>query len=135
MPVQQCTRNGKPGYKWGEQGYCYTYTPGSDRSKRRAKQKATEQGRAIKASASAGLFIICFLLSSCLGGFSPREVVRLPDAPVLINEIRGNYADVYGWSPEAGAMIRVGWVDLREYRGWTLSKFDWSKRAIEGKNK
>lgn len=42
MPVQRCTKDGKKGWKWGEQGTCYT---GSG-----AKEKAAEQGRAIQAS-------------------------------------------------------------------------------------
>lgn len=44
MPVQECTKNGKPGYKWGKSGKCYT---GGG-----AKAKAEKQGRAIKASQS-----------------------------------------------------------------------------------
>ena len=39
MPVMKCTINGKPGYKWGQSGICYT---GED-----AKAKAAMQGRAI----------------------------------------------------------------------------------------
>lgn len=47
MPIQSCQYDGKPGYKWGEQGKCYTYTPGNEDSKKRAKTKAFEQGLAI----------------------------------------------------------------------------------------
>lgn len=42
MPVKRCIKNGKPGYKWGDNGYCYT-GPNS-------KSKAEKQGRAIEAS-------------------------------------------------------------------------------------
>lgn len=42
MPVQRCTKNGKPGWKWGESGTCYT-GPG-------AKARAAAQGRAAYAS-------------------------------------------------------------------------------------
>jgi len=42
MPVMPCTKNGKPGHKWGKGGKCYT-GPGSH-------AKAAKQGRAIKAS-------------------------------------------------------------------------------------
>ncbi len=41
MPVMSCTREGKPGYKWGKEGFCFT---GSN-----AEEKAAEVGRAIKA--------------------------------------------------------------------------------------
>lgn len=44
MPVGPCQRNGKPGHKWGEEGFCYT-GPGSE-------GKAAAQGRAIEASKS-----------------------------------------------------------------------------------
>ena len=50
MPRQPCRQDGKPGYKWGERGTCYTYTPGSERSRKRAQEKADRQGRAIEAN-------------------------------------------------------------------------------------
>lgn len=50
MPVQKCVKNGKPGYRWGRSGKCYTYTTGNNRSRNRAKQKAYLQAAAIKAS-------------------------------------------------------------------------------------
>lgn len=49
MPVKKCRKNGKPGYKWGDEGKCYTYTPGNKKSRERAEERAEEQGRAIKA--------------------------------------------------------------------------------------
>lgn len=47
MPVQSCSENGKPGYKWGDAGKCYTYNPDSESSKAAAKKKALSQGIAI----------------------------------------------------------------------------------------
>lgn len=47
MPIQSCSDNGKPGYKWGDSGKCYTYTPGSESSKSEARKKALAQGIAI----------------------------------------------------------------------------------------
>lgn len=49
MPVQSCQKDGKPGFKWGRQGACFTYTPGNTASRNRARAKAARQGRAIKA--------------------------------------------------------------------------------------
>lgn len=49
MPVKPCNKNGKPGFKWGDEGTCYTYTPGDRDSRDRAKAKAAKQGRAAKA--------------------------------------------------------------------------------------
>ena len=42
MPVQKVMKNGKTGYRWGKTGKVYT---GKD-----AKQRATKQGKAIKAN-------------------------------------------------------------------------------------
>lgn len=47
MPVNNCSDNGKPGYKWGDGGKCYTYNPSSESSKVSAKKKALAQGIAI----------------------------------------------------------------------------------------
>lgn len=48
MPVKPCSKNGKKGFKWGNQGFCYV--EGSAESNRR---KAARQGQAIKASQTA----------------------------------------------------------------------------------
>jgi len=47
MPVMRCQENGKPGYKYGESGKCYTYTPGNLKDEKQAKEKAIQQGLAI----------------------------------------------------------------------------------------
>lgn len=39
MPIKKCSKNGKSGYKWGDEGKCYT---GKD-----AKVRAAKQGIAI----------------------------------------------------------------------------------------
>jgi hypothetical protein len=49
MPVQSCNQNGRPGYKYGESGACYTYSPGDESGRKKAKQKAFIQGAAIAA--------------------------------------------------------------------------------------
>lgn len=55
MPVQSCFQNGKPGFKYGESGKCYTYFPNNELSKNKAKQKAYLQGAAI----TKGVFKEC----------------------------------------------------------------------------
>ena len=47
MPLMKCSEDGKPGWKYGEQGKCYTYTPGNEASNKAAKLKAAKQGVAI----------------------------------------------------------------------------------------
>lgn len=47
MPVQSCTEKGKPGYRWGNSGFCYTYSSGNEAARKKAKQRAYLQGAAI----------------------------------------------------------------------------------------
>lgn len=47
MPVRQTTSGGKPGYQYGTTGKVYTYTPGDEASRERAKRRAQRQGVAI----------------------------------------------------------------------------------------
>lgn len=47
MPVQSCRSEKLPGFRWGEQGKCYTYTPNNVNERNRAKQLAYKQGNAI----------------------------------------------------------------------------------------
>ena len=44
MPVNPCSENGKPGFKWGDSGKCYLYDRGDSKSMGEAKRKATIQG-------------------------------------------------------------------------------------------
>ena len=48
MPVQSCTKDGKPGFRWGKTGKCYTYS--NEKSRKEAIAKAQKQARAIKAN-------------------------------------------------------------------------------------
>jgi len=47
VPIRSCSEGGKPGYKWGTEGHCYTYTTGSEEGRKRAKARAINQGLAI----------------------------------------------------------------------------------------
>ena len=46
MPIQDCNLNELPGYKWGQDGKCYTYTPDNEGERRNAKKNAIIQGYA-----------------------------------------------------------------------------------------
>lgn len=50
MPIKRCQKNGKPGYKWWDEWYCYVYTPWKKKYRKRAKRKAKKQWQAIKAN-------------------------------------------------------------------------------------
>lgn len=47
-PMMRCTSGGKPGFKWGNSGKCYTYSPGDKASIGRAKKKVMKQAKAIE---------------------------------------------------------------------------------------
>lgn len=50
MPIGPCSSNGKPGFKWGDSGKCYTYTEGNEASRAEARRKAGVQGAAAHAA-------------------------------------------------------------------------------------
>lgn len=50
MPVNACSKDGKPGFKFGESGTCYTYNSNDPASRKRAKEKAHQQEVAARAS-------------------------------------------------------------------------------------
>lgn len=50
MPIERCSSGGNPGYRFGDSGKCYTYTPGDTSSRRTARNRAVQQERAIRAS-------------------------------------------------------------------------------------
>jgi len=60
MPVKPCQKDNKPGFKWGDEGTCYTYTAGDEESRERAKEKAIEQGQAIHANESSKVQALIF---------------------------------------------------------------------------
>lgn len=83
---------------------------------------------------SVGVILIIFVLGSsgCLGGFAPTEIVKHPDAPMLINEARGDYVRVSLYSRACNCMVEYGWVEMDErLHGWTLTKTNW-EAFIEG---
>lgn len=47
MPLTRCQDNGTDGWKWGDQGKCYTYVKGNKSSEAEARKKALAQGLAI----------------------------------------------------------------------------------------
>lgn len=50
MPIISCELDGKPGYKWGESGKCYTYEPSDIEGMKAARARAATQATAAYAS-------------------------------------------------------------------------------------
>jgi len=85
------------------------------------------------------IIAFCFViasLSSC--GFTPNQVVRHPDAPMLITDSKDGYVRVSVYSKQENGLIDAGWVDLKTAQGWTIVKYDWeafiAKKAKENEN-
>ena len=55
--IQECFSEGKPGYRYGNEGFCYTYTPGDEKSRKAAKFKAYLQRLAIIRQTGEKFFI------------------------------------------------------------------------------
>ena len=50
MPVVSCELDGKPGFRWGNSGKCYTYDDGDEAGAIAARRMATAQGQAAYAA-------------------------------------------------------------------------------------
>lgn len=91
MPIKECQIDGKPGYKWGDQGKCYTYED-SESSKKSARSKAHRQGIVIE-------------------GFNLQS---LSNKQIIENEFVETYTD-YPQAATENAKIALRWV---EKNGW-----------------
>ncbi len=72
------------------------------------------------------LMLTLLLLSGCL--WSKTPLIKHPDAPMLVQEVRGTKVLVAVYDSEENGMVQYGWV--RVPKGWTLHKYDW-ERFIE----
>lgn len=45
MEIRRCQKNGKPGFKAGYEGVCYTYKPGDKASRTKARRLAEADAR------------------------------------------------------------------------------------------
>jgi hypothetical protein len=87
MPVMECQLDGKPGFKWGEEGKCYSYTRGDESSKERARKKAIEQGRAIEANQThefRGMFTDVLVVTELRGSYPNVPISADVDYSALI---------------------------------------------------
>ena len=50
MPIKRCQEGGRPGYKFGDSGKCYSYRKGDMKGEKEAYDRAAAQGRAIEVS-------------------------------------------------------------------------------------
>ena len=78
-------------------------------------------------------FVILWTCSGCvlLRAFEPDKVLKHPDAPLVILEVNGHYANVAVYSKADNRLLEYGWIDLAGHVGWTIHKFDWEKHILE----
>jgi len=77
------------------------------------------------AAVAVGAMLVALMtaLGGC-GGLQRDQVVKAPDAPMLIIEAKGT-ARVSVYDAEENRMIDAGTVDLGTLDGWTVSKYEW----------
>ena len=75
------------------------------------------------------IFVVTLSGCNLFGGFRPAEVIKHPDAPVLIAEVKNNYIRVYVYDKAKNELTDFGWIQLdnSNAKGWTLLKYDWEK--------
>ena len=112
MPLKRCETDGRPGWKWGEQGRCYPYTKGDESSETAARKKALAQAAAMGEFDGTGnrsqdeqvLMAPIELRASSVAGvnFAQRiiEIVAMPYGETAVVEYRG---ELWNESFEPGA--------------------------------
>jgi len=105
MPVNPCSENGQPGFKWGESGKCYLYTRGDAKSMGEAKRKATVQGLATGEYSNKANEVSTETMGS--GIKNPQQGYPQKKKPKKINEkeIDSIFKNLKEW-------FREDWVDL-----------------------
>ena len=85
MPVKECQSEGKPGYKWGDEGKCYTYSPNNEPSKNKARKSAILQGIAIGDYDMEGLKV----------SFDYHDTLTTPKGKELLTKEMGEKNTIY----------------------------------------
>lgn len=139
MPIMKCTKNGKPGFKWGESGYCYTYKPDNKSSMTAAKEKALEQAAAIYASKEDTNSIINLQIADKIKKIrkfrkppailSPINIGReykndlLKIVHKIESEIRENIINQLSYIIKDAPFREDAWIDVLQYNTNRIRKF------------
>jgi len=71
--------------------------------------------------------------TGCLG-IKPDDIIKHPDAPMLIQETKRGYLKIAVYSKDVNGMVSCGWIKSEEVKGWTLHKFDWEAYILKQKS-
>ena len=98
MPLVSCEKEGKPGYKYGEDNKsCFTYDPKNEESRKKAKHSAILQGTAIANSMGEKLDIAKEDIEEVCKDFD----IEQPETIIKMQEDMIKYDDehncVFGW--------------------------------------
>lgn len=79
---------------------------------------------------------LSLMLIGCAGGLRKTDIVKAPDAPMLITAVDGRRLTVSLYDSATNELIEYDErVTLDEqFKGWTLSKFNWEKLIREKTN-
>ena len=92
------------------------------------------QDKNIRHIATITITVVLIVIVMCTGCLPKPNIVKHPDSPMLIEEVRGSAAKVSVYDSANKRLIQYGWVELKELKGWTLHKYDWEKFIKRKKN-
>ncbi len=72
---------------------------------------------------AVALTMTLLLLSGCPSSKTP--LIKHPDAPMLIQRVKGSKALVAVYDKQDNRMLEYGWIAIPQ--GWTLHKYDWER--------
>lgn len=78
------------------------------------------------------LILLMCSVTGCFDGLKGVKLIKHPDSPMLIQEIKGNKVRIAVYSKSRNTLLDYGWVELNENMiGWTIHKYDWDKLIKE----
>lgn len=82
--------------------------------------------------AMAVLMVIFSSGCSLFDIFKPISIVKHPDSPMLIQEVKGDYLKVSIYDKENNQLIEFRWIPVNDQlHGWTIMKYDWESFIVE----
>lgn len=83
------------------------------------------QHKPLKAAILAAVACVMIWSTACVGGLGRDELVKPPDAAMLIIDGRG-YVNVAVYDGSSGELVEYGSVNVAEMKGLTVWAYDWA---------
>jgi len=123
MPIQECSENSLPGFKWGDSGKCYVYHPGNEAELNEAKRRAYVQGYAIEGGD------VSKILSSSM---TPDDKVEILKAMETEKTIMGVIESLIGDEKEAIDAYTKAIQDFPQLEGHLTSYLEDERKHLAG---